>query len=374
MPSNFNKLLFSCLVLLSSCGWGSKSKRPPSAQDEIQKKQSQEGSQAQSQAQDDNQEKSVQAQSKQMPEELPPVLSAAMDKYCQKIEGSFKKYNWSTSNCDHYHWIHVRNSIQGDPLSWVVFGDEKVAQDQDHDTTLIMCAVHGDEITPVKFCFDIMDEIKQNGHLYKEQKKLVVVVPIVNPDSFFNSKPSRVNARGVDINRNFPTGDWYAKALKNWKGKNAKDARRFPGHKPLSEPETLFQVNLIKRYGPDKIISVHAPLTLLDYDGPSITQRSKKSHDHNKEALGLLAQMGQLAGDYRVKNFPFYPGSLGNWAGNERGIPTYTLELPSSDPRKSKVYWEQFKEAIQVAITSDLRNDAKSAKVEAGRNQSSNTP
>ena len=37
----------------------------------------------------------------------------------------------------------------------------------------------------------------------------------------------------------------------------------------MSEQETYFQVNLIKRYMPSKIISVHAPLTIIDYDGQS---------------------------------------------------------------------------------------------------------
>ena len=44
-----------------------------------------------------------------------------------------------------------------------------------------------------------------------------------------------------------------------------------------------------------------------------------------KKASQLLVQMSRKASGYRIKNYPFFPGSLGNWAGNERGIPTYTL-------------------------------------------------
>ena len=139
-----------------------------------------------------------------------------------------------------------------------------------------------------------------------------------------------------------------------WKRRYRKDKRRYPGKRPLSEPEVIFQVNLIKRYKPNKIISVHAPLTIIDYDGP--TSKGKNF----KKASQLLVQMSRKASGYRIKNYPFFPGSLGNWAGNERGIPTYTLELPSSDNRKHKEYWRLFKNAIHAALLKDFRVDKES--------------
>lgn len=60
--------------------------------------------------------------------------------------------------------------------------------------------------------------------------------------------------------------------------------------------------------------------------------------------------MSKKANGYRVKNYPFFPGSLGNYAGNERKIPTYTLELPSSDNRNHKKYWKMFRESIDFAL------------------------
>ena len=51
------------------------------------------------------------------------------------------------------------------------------------NTTLILCGVHGDEITPIKFCYDIMKHVESNKKFYSE--KLIVIAPIVNPDSFF---------------------------------------------------------------------------------------------------------------------------------------------------------------------------------------------
>lgn len=276
-------------------------------------------------------------------------------KYCETIDKEFTRYSWGKSNCQDINWIFVRHSINGHPIMWVTFGAEPEVSTKEKDITLIMCGVHGDEITPIKFCFDVIQNAKENNENYIKQNRVVIIAPLVNPDSFINPKPSRTNARGVDVNRNFPTKDWNKRALKVWRNNNGKDPRRFPGDKPFSEPETIFQVNLIKRYAPDKILSVHAPLTLLDYDGPSKTKKKVDKNPVGHMANSLLIEMGQKAKGYKIKDFPFYAGSLGNWAGNERKIPTYTLELPSSDPSKSAIFWALFKEAIDLAITSNLR-------------------
>ena len=281
-------------------------------------------------------------------------LTPAMEKYCDQIDKQFHHHGWKKSQCEKYQWHHVRNSVLGRPLIWTVFGPEVEQNIKEKDTTFVFCGVHGDEITPIKFCFDIIDDLIQNIHLY--QDKLIVVAPIVNPDSFFKKHPTRTNQHGVDVNRNFPTHDWKADAQKLWRTRFRRDKRRFPGKRPISEPETLFQVNLIKRYHPDKILSVHAPLTLLDYDGPGDDSHEKSSHA--RLANQLLISMSEKAFGYRVKNYPYFPGSLGNWAGKERDIPTYTIELPTSDNRKSKEYWVLFRDAIRQAFQKDLRPQA----------------
>lgn len=288
------------------------------------------------------------------------ALTPALSKYCTKTDEKFKHYGWAKSQCETFEWNHIRNSVQGDPLAWTVFGDsrdEGKPSFKDKDLTIIMCGVHGDEVTPIKFCYDIMYFLRE---LYNDQEKvanelkdkIVVVAPIVNPDAFFKKLPTRVNAHGIDVNRNFPTKDWMKEARKVWISKLHKDKRRNPGLTSGSEPEVIFQTNLIKRYGPDKIISVHAPLTMLDYDGPDTVISS--GIDGSK-AQELLIKMSKTASDYKIENYPFFPGSLGNWAGKEREIPTYTLELPTSDATKSGSYWKLFKESMRTAIVNDLK-------------------
>lgn len=289
-----------------------------------------------------------------------PKLTPALNNFCKKMDGQFKKYSWDKSECEKYEWIHVRNSVLGDPLTWTVFGDtsdEDKPSFKKKDVSIIMCGVHGDEITPIKFCFDVMTYLRTayaDPEIVKKDffNKIVIVAPLVNPDSFFKVRPSRVNAHSVDVNRNFPTKDWARDARRLWISHFRKDKRRNPGLRANSEPEVVFQINLIKRYGPDKIISVHSPLSMLDYDGPNTVV---DGFVDGVKAQELLIQMSKDASDYKIENYPFFPGSLGNWAGKERDIPTYTLELPTSDPAKSGQYWKLFKSAIHKAIAHDLK-------------------
>lgn len=289
-------------------------------------------------------------------------MTPAIKSYCEKLDLSFKKYGWPKSECADFKWSHHRNSVLGNPLMWTVFGDvsdEEQESFKDKDVTIIMCGVHGDEITPIKFCFDMMYYLREaySDPLWVKNEfhnKVVLVSPLVNPDSYFKLKPTRMNAHGIDPNRNFPTKDWQLEARKIWLTKFRRDKRRNPGVKPNSEPEVIFQVNLIRRFNPDKIVSVHSPLTLLDYDGPS---HSATNGIEGGKAQELLIQMSKDADGYNIKDYPFFPGSLGNWAGQERNIPTYTLELPTSDARKSAEYWILFKEAMHKVIVHNLRKD-----------------
>jgi protein MpaA len=277
-----------------------------------------------------------------LPQTFP--LSAEVKKFCSNLKEKFREYKWEVPECEKFNWNHVRNSNLGTPLIWTVFGDEET--DAVKNATLVMCGVHGDEITPVKFCWDLIKELKEN-HTFKD--KLVIVAPLVAPDSFFKSRPTRTNGRGVDVNRNFPTRDWKTEAHKKWKHQLRHDKRKFPGPYAASEQETIFQMNLILRYKPNKVISVHAPLTLLDYDGPSLKAENGKS------AKVLLEQMSEKSSGYKVSNYPIFPGSLGNWAGKEKHIPTYTLELPNTNPAETDRFWNIFKEAMVYAIENKMK-------------------
>ncbi|HEV2705714.1 MAG TPA: M14 family murein peptide amidase A [Pyrinomonadaceae bacterium] len=164
---------------------------------------------------------------------------------------------------------------------------------------LILGGIHGDELHTDAVAREFAASLLKEA---APEDLTVIVVPSINPDGVAASK--RVNANGVDLNRNFPTANWNNKA---------QDARHFPGQQPGSEPETRIVMKLIERYSPELLISIHAPLNCVNWDGPA---------DKISEAMSR-------ANGYPLKKDIGYPtpGSLGAYAGIEKGIPTVTLEL-----------------------------------------------
>lgn len=78
------------------------------------------------------------------------------------------------------------------------------------------------------------------------------VVPTYNPDGL--ARGSRRNARGVDLNRNFPH---------RWKDL---DGSHESGPRPRSEPETRAVMRFLEDVDPLRVISFHQPLDGVDTD------------------------------------------------------------------------------------------------------------
>jgi hypothetical protein len=135
-------------------------------------------------------------------------------------------------------------------------------------------------------------------------------IPMLNPDGLTSQPAKRVNANGVDLNRNFPTPNWARDAKIYWEQKTKKDPRRWPGPEPLSEPESKFLHDEMASFKPNLIVSIHAPYGVLDFDGPTVPP--------SKLGRLYLDQVG------------IFPGSLGNYGGVHKGMPVVTIELPNA--------------------------------------------
>ena len=154
-------------------------------------------------------------------------------------------------------------------------------------------------------------------------------MPAANPDGL--ERGTRANANGVDLNRNFPSSDWTMLAP------------RAGGHgvRPASEPETQAIVRAIEQLGPARIIDIHsipAGYHGNNYDGPA------------EQLAALLSRLNE----YPVLPSIGYPtpGALGNWAGQDLGIPTITLELPRE--ASADECWADNAGALLAAIGGDV--------------------
>lgn len=265
-----------------------------------------------------------------------------IEAFCANVNAQFKRYQWKDDACGTVPWKTDMKSRGGHPLIYAEFGTGP-------ETTLLLGGVHPDELTPVPIAFRVARHIAEHPDALKADVH-VIIAPLVNPDGFIRQVPTRTNLSGVDLNRNFFTFDWYNKAKKLWQDRRESSPAHFPGYFPNSEIETIFQIQLIDDFHPDKILSIHAPLGFLDYDGPGDGQLPGKLTATQNRARRLVTAISEKSDNYKVVDYTFFPGSLGNYAGNERHIPTVTLEFEKTDPRVVDLYWKQFLPGIMQSI------------------------
>ena len=174
---------------------------------------------------------------------------------------------------------------------------------------LVLGGIHGDEMSSSSLVFHWI-AMAQTPPADTPAPIHWRFIPTLNPDGMFAKPARRVNAHGVDLNRNFPTPNWTRDARQYWEARTRRDPRRWPGKEALSEPESRFLLEQIDSFKPNLIVSVHAPYGVLDFDGPSVPP----------------SRLGRLYLD----QVGIFPGSLGNYGGVHKGVPVVTIELPSA--------------------------------------------
>lgn len=187
-------------------------------------------------------------------------------------------------------------SVRGRAIEAIIYGTGK-------RRVVVVGGIHGNESSTTVVARSLAVTLGRDS---VPANLTVIIVPDANPDALWTN--TRVNDRGVDINRNFPSKSWRI---------DYPDSLHYPGTEPASEPETRALISLLERYPPDLLITLHAALGCVNWDGPGY------------EMAEIMA---------RVNKYPLCqslgyetPGSFGTYAGIDRNIPTVTIELRAAN-------------------------------------------
>lgn len=192
--------------------------------------------------------------------------------------------------------------------------------------TYLMAGVHGDEVEGVYVLKQLFDWLINEEAI----KTSLVVIPILNVDGY--RAGTRINAHGVDLNRNCPSEEWTDTAT---------DAKYNPGSAPLSEPENVFLDKLFKKFPPHFILTFHSWKPLLNYNGDC------------KQIADFLSRYNSYEVSDDV-NYPT-PGSLGQYGPEEYKSPVLTFECPVlSDTVDLNSIWQENQTGLKALLHSDL--------------------
>ena len=190
-----------------------------------------------------------------------------------------------------------------------------------------MAGTHGDEVEGVYVLQELFDWLKED----EDVNLPLIVLPILNVDGYRAS--SRVNAHGVDLNRNFPSSNWT---------KEAREKKYFPGEKALSEPENQFLDKLFQKHPPRFILSFHSWKPMLNYNGDC------------ENVAKFLEGYNSYPVHSEIEGHPT-PGSLGEYGPEKYQTPVLTFECPLlSEEVSLRKIWEENKQGLQDLLKSDL--------------------
>ena len=194
-------------------------------------------------------------------------------------------------------YLTLGKTVKGRDINAVVYGTGA-------KRVLIFGGIHGDEPHTTVIARALAVNMNRDT---LPPDLTVVIVPDVNPDGLMAA--TRVNANGVDINRNFPSKTWRS---------DYTEQKRYPGTQPSSEPETRAILGLLERYPPHLVVTLHAALGCMNWDGPG----------------GPFAQVMASVNGYPLCGSLGYetPGSLGILMGIDKQVPTVTIELRAKNP------------------------------------------
>jgi protein MpaA len=183
-------------------------------------------------------------------------------------------------------------SAAGRPIEVHQLGDPAIA-----GKLLIVGCIHGDE------CAASGIEPLHNG--CPDPKADIYVVPNLNPDGA--AEGTRLNGRGVDLNRNFPSG---------WKPIGSRGDPQYSGPRPYSEPETRLAGRIVHQLQPKVTVWFHQH---------HASRPLVRAWGQSAPAARHLARMAKLP----FHLLPWPAGTAPNWQNHHfPGTSSFVVELP----------------------------------------------
>jgi protein MpaA len=138
--------------------------------------------------------------------------------------------------------VVIGHSVQGRPIVAWTFGPDRARR-----KILVVGCIHGNECAGLA----ILSALR---HTRVARGVQLWLVPEFNPDG--TAGDTRQNARGVDLNRNFP-----------YRWRPISDPTYYSGPAAVSEPETRAAIRLVRRIRPAVTIWYHQHMDLVDMAG-----------------------------------------------------------------------------------------------------------
>ena len=204
------------------------------------------------------------------------------------------------------HKVNLGRSVRGRPIVAVPTGNPISSQ-----TVLVVGCIHGNEPAGIAIAKDLLSDPGPVG-------QRLWVLPVLNPDG--RAADTRQNARGVDLNRNFPY---------RWRPLGPPGTLEYSGPHALSEPESRAAHAFIERIRPHISIWFHQAQDLVDRSGGSVA---------------VERRYAQLV-DLPLRRLPRYPGSAAGWENHRfRRTTAFVVELPPG--RLSPADVERFSDGV----------------------------
>jgi murein peptide amidase A len=183
-------------------------------------------------------------------------------------------------------------SREGQPIRIEQLGDTALP-----GRLLVFGCIHGDECAARRL------EPVWNG--CPDPHSNILLVPNLNPDGF--AAGTRVNGRGVDLNRNFGS---------QWRRIGRRGDPQYSGPRPFSEPEARLAARIVRRLRPRATVWFH------QYGG---ARPFVRAWGQSAPAARFFARRAGVA--FRLLRWP--AGTAPNWQNHRfPGTASFVVELP----------------------------------------------